>query len=473
MRGPAALVFLSLTFFLPVQANEPARGQPGSAFPAAAQTRYLILCVDGVAYSLVEEMYARGELRHFHPPSALVSSFPSLTNPPLVEILKPLGAPLSRGYEDYYYDRRENRMRGGFFHRFRRKHFIAGTFREVFDYHPHPLVMTLEYAVPVLGAWLAGRITLRRIVKHFERSTAPYYLAYFDSTDPLGHLGGKRFQRGFLKRIDRKIARLRRRAPGPIEVVVFSDHGNDFRRHRRAPLARALKRAGFHLQKKLTSRRSVVFPRYGLVGSAVLYTQPGVEPEVAEALRGVEGVAVLAYRDGSTLVVESAAGRARLLRRGDRYCYRRETGDPLELDEILSQLEAAGVLDADSCATDTEWWRATQEHIYPDPLRRLWMAFEGIVAQPASVIVSLKDGYYVGSRLLDLFAWLRATHGNLGREQSLAFVLTTAEPLPPFLRGMEFWDAVTGQGGLAAGPRPWDVRLSQILALYESPRPDF
>ncbi|MFQ5662402.1 MAG: hypothetical protein ACE5HL_01040 [Terriglobia bacterium] len=462
MRLASAVLFLPLLFSASAHARESAPLQPVPGSAPTPKTRYLILCVDGVGYSLVEEMYHRGELPHFQPPSALVASFPSLTSPSLAEMLKPLGAPPSRGYEDYYFDPKENRMRGGFFHRFTRKHFIRGTVRELFDYHPHPVVMTLEYGLPVVGAWLGKRITFGRILKKFERSTKPVYLAYLDSSDPLAHLGGKRFLRGLLRQIDRSIPRLRRRAAGPIEVIVFSDHGNDFRRYRRAPLARALKRRGFRLRKNLPGPRSVVFPRYGLVSSAVLYTQPGGESEVADALRGVEGVAVVAYRDGPGTVVESAAGRARIWRRGSRYCYRPETGDPLALGEILEQLHTRSGRAAEGCASAAAWWQATQEHIYPDPLRRLEFAFEENVAQPASVLVSLKDGYYVGSRLLDFFAWLRATHGNLGREQSLGFALTTAEPLPPFLRGDQLWTALEGQWAPA---RPPHHRPDSLLTL--------
>jgi hypothetical protein len=393
-------------------------------------------------------MYERGELENFGRPSALVVSFPSLTSPSLSEILRPLGAPPARGYEDYYFDRKTNRMRGGFFHRFSRQHFMVGSFREVFDYHPHPLLMTLEYSVPVLGAWLGGRLTWRRIRKRFEQSEKTFYLAYLDASDPLAHVGGQRFVRGLLKRIDDEVPRLRRHADGPVEIIVFSDHGNHFRRYHRAPLAHALKRSGFRLQKKLEGPRSVVFPQYGLVGSAVLYTQPGAEPEVAGALRNVEGVELVAYRKDGAIVVENFSGRAHILRQGQLYCYQPESGDPLELKGALLQLEADGDRAADNCASGEVWWQATQEHIYPDPLRRLWSGFEENVAQPASLLVSLKDGYYVGSRWLDVFAMLRATHGNLGREQSLGFVLTTAEPLPPFLRADQLWEALAGQSRL-------------------------
>lgn len=449
--------FLALTIcLLPFWA---AAETPPPAAEAPPQTRYLLLCMDGVSYSLVEEMYRRGELPHFQPPTRLVVSFPSLTDPVLAEILSPLGAPPAEGYEGYSFDPEENKMEGGFFHRFRRRDFIEGSFRELFDYHVHPIIMTLEYALPVVGAWLTGHITLGRILGKFEDSQKPFYLAYLDATDPLAHVSGDRFLRGLLKRLDRNIPRLRRNIDGPIEVIVFSDHGNDPRKYKRAPLEKALKRAGFELKKSLKNDRSVVFPQYGLVGSAVLYTKPGVEPEVAAALRDVEGVAVVAYRDEEHLVVESSTGRARILRTGNSFSYRPHTGDPLKLSETLEQLRREGKLGGDGLASADEWWQATRDHVYPDPLRRLWEAFEN-VEQSASVLVSLEDGYYVGNRLLDFFAWLRATHGNLGRQHSFAFVLTTGRPLPPFVRADQLWDLIELRLPVPAMHRPWPGPLT-------------
>jgi hypothetical protein len=160
--------------------------------------RYLIICLDGVGYGVVEEMAQRGELRHFHRPSRLLATFPSLTNPSLVEMLRPLGAPTSRGYEDYYFDAGANRMRGGHFHRFSRGDFIDGTYREVFDFHPHPIVMTLEYGLPVLGPWISANLSVGALLRRFERSDQPVFLTYVDATDSLSHLGGPKLARGVL-----------------------------------------------------------------------------------------------------------------------------------------------------------------------------------------------------------------------------------------------------------------------------------
>jgi len=391
--------------------------------------RTLIICMDGVGYDLAVEMYRRGELKHFLPPAPLITSFPSDTNPGLTEMLAPLGAPPARGYEDHYFDTAKNRLRGGVFHRLTRQHFIAGTYRAAFDYHPNPVRMTLEYAVPVLGPWLSGAVSVARIRDEFRKSSQPVFLAYFEASDLAAHINGDWLVRQQVRAFDRWVGELVADREHPVRVILFSDHGNDPRKMQGAELAGALRRAGFRLGGTIKDERSVVLPQFGLVSNAVVYTAPGREPAVAEALRGARGVDFAVYRRDAALYVVGPKGTARLeAREADgtlRLRYRAESGDPLLLECILAELTAAGEADPEGFISADAWLRATAEHIYPDPLRRLWASFHGLMAQPASVVVSLEDGYYTGSWLLDVFAPLQATHGNLRRAQSRGVVMST------------------------------------------------
>ena len=189
-----------------------------------------------------------------------------------------------------------------------------------------------------------------------------------------------------------------------------------------------LRRAGFKISRKLKDERSVVLPQYGLIASAILHTQPGKEAEVAETLRHAEGVDLSIFRRGSRVIVTGRAGKATITQRttptGVRYRYQVSEGDPLQLNDILKGLRRRGAVDAEGFVSEEDWLRASAGHIYPDPLRRLWQSFDW-VEQPASVLVSLDDGYYTGSWAFDLFAFLRATHGNLRQAQSRGVVLST------------------------------------------------
>lgn len=71
--------------------------------------------------------------------------------------------------------------------------------------------------------------------------------------------------------------------------------------------------------------------------------------------------------------------------------------------------------------------------------------FEGVserVPHRANVLVNFADGYYTGSASLDVFAFLQATHGNLGARQSFGFVMSNARELPSHLRARDVWRAI-------------------------------
>lgn len=414
--------------------------------------RHLVLCLDGVSYATVEKMVSEGHFPRFTKPTRLIAPFPTLTNPGFMEILEPLGPPLSRGYEDYYYDPSSRKMRGGFLARFRRRTFIEGTFRELFDYHPSGLAMTLEYAVPPLSPWIEARLSLARAIGKFQVSDGPIFIAYISSTDSLAHVGGERWVRSFLAHLDRTLEKLIAESGGRVQVTILSDHGNHFTKYRRVDLSAALRADGFEVEQRVTTDRSVVHPRYGLVGCAVLYTAEANEPRVAEVVAQVPGVDFAAYKRGDLIYVVSRRGRARIERRADRYRYLVFQGDPLGLQPILDELRARGRTDADGFVADADLFAATQGHAYPDPLRRLWEGLTSYVAYPANVIVSLQDGYYAGSDLLDLLAALRATHGSIRQPQTDGVILTTMGKLPDVLRARDagqllFGDATPRMGG--------------------------
>lgn len=406
---------------------------------AVSGKRHLIICLDGVGFSTIQKMYEQGRFRLFQPPAPLIAPFPTLTNPGVIEILQPLGAPEARGYEDYYYDPVSDRMRGGFFARFRRKTFIEGTFRELFDYHPSGITMTLEYAVPPMSPWLDARLTLMKIRRKFQRSTAPTFIAYLGSTDPLAHIGGEWLLRNFLGTLDKTCREIIQKANGQVDITLFSDHGNHFTRYRKVNLKPELERMGFRLDEKLKDERSVVQPRYGLVGCAVLYTREAYEQQVAVAAARTPGVDLAAYKQHDTVYLVARSGRARIEHRDGYYGYFTDTGDPLQLKPILAELEREGRVRADGFIADADLFEATHAHIYPDAVRRLWEGLTNHVEHTASVLVSFEDGYYDGNALLDVLAVMRATHGNLRREQSYGILMTTRRQLPKVVRAADVW----------------------------------
>jgi hypothetical protein len=135
--------------------------------------------------------------------------------------------------------------------------------------------------------------------------------------------------------------------------------------------------------------------------------------------------------EGDQVVVLAGGGqKAIITRRGDRYGYGVVSGDPLQLAGIVKGLQA----DQDGFYDDQEVLAATADHVYPDPLHRLWRAHLGLVQNPPDVIVSLEESYYYGLHSLAKRVEVESTHGSLQRGPSRAFIMTSAGPLPPLMR---------------------------------------
>jgi hypothetical protein len=416
---------------------------PSEKTTPAVPARRLIICVDGVGFSLIEKMRGEGRFKQFRAPARMIAPFPTLTNVAMTEILTPVGAEPAPGYEDSFFDLEKNRMRGGLLDRFRSGQFIKGTFRELFDYHPSAIKSGLGYAAPPVSTYVESLTDLVRLRQKFRASNDPVFFAYTGATDSLAHLGGEWLLRSFLARLDDTIADIIRDSPVPVEVSIFSDHGNHFRKYKRASLKAALRRAGMRLEGRVRDERSVVFPQYGLIGSAVLFTEEKNEVRLAQSLSGVRGVDFAAYEtDKVVYVVGHSGALATIERKGDRYRYQTLKGDPLSLAGVLERLKTQGRIDADQFIAETDWFEATRDTERPDAVVRIFEGMNAPVRNRANLIVNLEDGYYTGSFSMDIFAFLQATHGNLGREQSFGFVISTNQDLPAYIRAADVWRAL-------------------------------
>jgi hypothetical protein len=414
--------------------------------PAGAPPRRLVICVDGVGYDTFAKMRAEGRFRCFAAtrPARMIAPFPSLTDVSMTEVLRPAGAGEANGYEDSYFDWETNRIRGGLLDRFRQDKFVESGFRRLFDYHPSAVASGLAFAVPPVSAYLETLSEIAQVRRKFRATSGPVCLVYIGGTDTLAHLGGERMLRSALARLDAAVTKIVAESGGAVEVSIFSDHGNAFGKHRRVSVAPALKRAGFRPTKSLRhdGDRDVVVPRFGLVAAAAVYTREENEPEVAGVCARVPGVQFAAYESDGAVTVVARDGRARVERRRDRYRYVAEAGDPLALSDEAARLAAEGKTDDDGFAADRDWFAATREGPFPDAVRRVYEGLTSHVRNRASVLVSFEDGFYAGSPMLDLFAPMRAAHGNLGSGESLGFVASTSRDLPPYLRASEVWSSV-------------------------------
>jgi hypothetical protein len=392
-------------------------------------TPHIIICVDGVGISIINEMQVEGRFTMFHSPSHMISTFPSLTNAAISTILAPSGAKTPAGYEDNYFDVNANKMRGGIADRLRSDRFIQGTFRQMFDYHPSAIKSGLGYLAPPYSVYLESLSDLIHLQQKAKKNKQPVFLGYIGATDSLAHLGGEKLLRRFLKRLDETVQNIRRDKRVPVAVTIFSDHGNDFRPYKRAGLRAPLEQAGFKLELRIKDERSVVFPQFGLIGSAVLFTQPANDADLARATANVEGVDFAAYQKQGTVHVVGPEGEATIEKQDECYRYRSVKGDPLGLLTLVPQ----------EFLPDSAFFDATRDNSRPDVIKRIYEGVNDSVVNRGNVVINLKDGYYTGSSVLDALATLHATHGNIGQPQSYGFVMSTDIELPSHLRADDLW----------------------------------
>lgn len=400
--------------------------------------RRIVLVLDGVPYETIVKMRGEGLFRRFRAPARMISTFPSLTNPAMIEIL---GMPDSPGYEDHYFDRTRNRLVGGLQDRIRGGKFIQGTFRQTFDYHASALKGSFAYLAAPVGAISVAQWDLASFRQAFRRSNAPFFVGYLGATDSLTHLGGEPAIKDFLSTLDQTLDELMDEAErhgGRLEIEIFSDHGNRYDEYRGVKLNAALEKAGFVVEKSLRHPRGVVLPRYGLVGASELFTAPENKVRVAEVSAATEGVDFAAYPvNGNVIEIVSRRGRARLSREGDHYGYEDLGGDPLGLNDVVGRLKARGAIDANGYADRDDWWKETRSHRYIDAPRRLFGGFHSHVANRADLLVSYEDGYLLGSPFMGFMARMVATHGNLLPGETEGFAMSTRQTFGEAVRGYE------------------------------------
>lgn len=412
----------------------------------ATAERTLILVLDAVPYSLVDEL-KRTSLEdgteffaHFQAPVPLISTFPATTSVAMSGIFKPLGLRRGPGYEARFFDRARAEVRGGGALSYQRLEF---PWRGFFDWRSHSVWHNMVGSlVPVRDS----KHRIGRALQAFADSDQPIFLAHIGSTDRVGHLHSPTALIGVLRHLDAAVSALLRREQ--VRVVLLSDHGmagGSAHRNIVRPVRRRLKETGYRVGRRLRRPKDVALTPYGLVSSFEVYTQPQDALQVARGLAAVTGVDLCVLPDapdaGAWRVV-SSRGEAIIRRRThgeqSQWSYEMESGDPLGYQPLYARLESLA-RSAENRAvdwySDEDWFRVTGESAYPDALYRVATSFE-LVENPASLVCSAAPGYLYGSSRASTAARfsvgrLRWTHGALHRDGSRAFLMSNCPDWTP------------------------------------------
>ncbi len=405
------------------------------------EQRHLIVCVDSIPHFFMEKLWNEGHFRDFNPPSHMISTFPSDTNPAFTEILDTAKTP---GVENRYYDRAQNRLVGGARDHIKRRYRRTDrTFHALFDYEQNPRYGALIYLTP----YLVADHDLAKCRKAFwklyrvKAPGEPIFL-YIGSNDAIGHKTGKEGTLRQLFQLEQILDEIVYKTEGKVRISLFSDHGNNMvYSDRPIDLGRHLVNNGFRLNNRLKSERDVVVPRFGLVGDACIYTREGNKERLAEVLKPLKGVDFALYEKDGQIFVLGRNGKARITKNDKLYKYDIIEGDPLELRGIQAQLKRQRKIDENGFADDEAWFELTKGHRYPDILRRLVTAMMNHVVNRPDIYLSLEDGYCYGNGVFINMIDLLSTHGSAIDTSTNGIAMSTSRELPDYIRAVDLMDA--------------------------------
>jgi hypothetical protein len=391
------------------------------------QYPHYVILLDGIPYQLVKELYDEGYFRLFYRPSELISCFPSMTD---IAFCQMLGPTVPQGYEALWYDRARGRLTGGASDYLGEKN---APWQKLLDYRSPMILDAVGYVVPgfLFRNELAG---LNRLFepRPARRGTV---VGYSVGTATVGTKKGKEGLIQCLKDIDALCEKIVYQHHGKCRITLAADHGHDLTPSAYFQVSKALKEAGFHVTNSLRKQGDVVCIEFGLVTCSAMHTD---EPaRVADALLTREQVSLAIYPlpdEKAWIIVRDRDGLARIRKGEHGYVYQVERGDPLRLKPIIEQLARQGKISPTGEIDDQSLFEATFNHVYPDPLARIHLAFNGLVSHPADIIITLNDGWFAGASDLAASVTVASTHGSLARTNSATFIMTTIRELPEAIR---------------------------------------
>jgi hypothetical protein len=387
--------------------------------------RHFVIILDGVPYDVVKEFYDAGHLRMFYPPSRVIAPFPAMTDLAIEDALGYIPCP---SMEASYYNRRDGGMTNGAWDYLHAKNAPADG---LLTYRTWTIMDTAAYFSP----WQVFKHEIHGAKAAFDRRDRQDVLAYFVGSAGMGTLNGKEGHVRCLEMVERMVNQITWESRGMVKFTIFADHGHTYTKEERLDMSRLLEKKGWHPAQRLRDKKDFVQIEFGIVTYAAFYTHDA--PGLAADLAKIDGVELAAYHADGKVFVNAKGGNAVISENNGRFKYEPVGGDPLQLNDIIANLKAAGKVDENGFIDDRALFEATATHVYPDPLRRLWRAFYALVENVPDVVVSLEDKWYGGSPGYNLVVKIASTHGGLNHKNSVTFVMSTVGPLPPLMRSEE------------------------------------
>ena len=422
----------------------------------------LVLAVDGIPYSLFAEMQAQGHFADFRPVARMVATFPSLSDVSFAAIG---GSEPPEGYQVMRFDPVKNRVVGN------------TLFSLSSQAHPNLPADSADHSswhrmAGYVAAYHVALNDLHKIGREVLGSHKATFVAYLEQSDAVLHVEGRGGAIKFLLQLDQFLAELQaqvhERTGRELMVDIVSDHGSTMVKGRNVALDKQLRSCGYQRSDRIERADQVAYSLAGIIGFVAVNAKPERIDDVARCLARTDGVDLVASDRGDRVAILSAAGGEAEIwptagGGSEAFTYRNLLGDPLGL---LGGDEAAATRSFDEASL----FRDSLDDTYPDPLRRLWLAFHGAVREPSPILLSLSDGREASYRSVRAFALLRGragTHGSMTQSASLGVITSNWRDV----NDVDSWqahDALFGPATMDAAHRLGNTRFLQAVTPVRS-----
>ena len=183
--------------------------------------------------------------------------------------------------------------------------------------------------------------------------------------------------------------------------------------------------------------KDVVLPTCGIESWVEIHNSPSETERLAQLLWRLKGVDLLTARiadQTNRFLVMNSKGERAIIEwnsANNSFRYSTGTGDPINYCPVVAALEKKNQLDANGFATADSWMAATMTHRYPLALERIVQGLTRNTLNPATILLSLSNGYVNASWLVkksSRFVTLGGTHGGLDDINSDGIVLSSFKP---------------------------------------------
>jgi hypothetical protein len=415
-------------------------------FTSLALPKRLVLGLDGVAYRDLKALqngvvsiniWGRPFRRQaftlaegYFPVSRMVSTFPSTSDVAWTDIFGDRPLP---GYQRTYFSAAANSQ------------IIINGITTTMEHEAqmtwemeNNLLRTMGYVYPVHTFGYEIHETIRNFWNDTDNDGS--YYVYVRATDDAQHLDRNIFDLlcGLDDQLQAMRARYRAQTGRDLQILILSDHGhNHADTFKRVPVVDFLEKAGYRITESIEGPKDVVLPTTGIEDWVEIHNAPAATGALVPLLVHLEGVDLVTGQDPDApnrfLVMNSRGDRADIdwNPTNNTYRYVIGQGDPLGYQPVIKALAREKLLDADGFATADAWMAATMTNHYPLALERIVRGFTRVTLNPATILLSLDNGYAHSGWLMQKGADLStfsSTHGALDSRNSDGVVLSNFAP---------------------------------------------